>query len=343
MAVTVQSPKFKKQSKPICKIGSLFLQIMSLIKEAALSVGFDACGIAKAEALTEDAVFLKQWLTEGNQGDMHYLERNFEKRLDPRELVPGCKSVVVVLMNYFPDQKQNFSAPQIAKYAWSSIDYHEILKQKLKELELKIIDIYGFNCISANHQHLFVDSAPVLERRWAQHAGLGWIGKNKQLIHPGLGSYTFIGILTLNIETEYDTPALPHCGKCTQCIDACPTKALNHNILDARKCISYLTIESKNTIPVEFQDNLSNCAFGCDICADVCPWNKKWANPNDHKEFKLLAEKEISDFTNWDLETWLQLSKDKFNAIFKKSAFQRVGFQKLKENLEILSKTNNLS
>jgi epoxyqueuosine reductase len=306
---------------------------MSLIKEAAFSVGFDACGIAKAEALTEDAVFVHKWLADGNQADMHYLERNFEKRVDPRILVPGCKSVVVVLMNYFPEQRQKIDSPQIAKYAYSATDYHEVLKNKLKELERKIVEIYGFDCISENHQHLFIDSAPVLERRWAQRAGLGWIGKNKQLIHNGLGSYTFIGVLMLNIEVEYDTPTPGRCGTCSRCIDACPTHALNNNMLDARKCISYQTIENKNEIPEEFHDKLSNCAFGCDICADVCPWNKKWAKPNSHEEFKPI---------NWELGSLKDSSEDIFNAIFKKSAIQRAGFIKLKQTLEILRNKRNL-
>ena len=304
---------------------------MSLIKEAALSVGFDACGIAKAELLTEDAAFFRQWLADGNHAEMHYLERNFEKRVDPTILVPGCKSVVVVLMNYFPEHLQNITAPQIAKYAYSATDYHEVLKQKLKELEQKICKMYGLISISANQQHIFVDSAPVLERRWAQLAGLGWIGKNKQLIHPCLGSYTFIGILMLNIEVEYDTPSPDRCGSCTQCIDSCPTNALNSKILDARKCISYHTIENKNRIPLELQDKLSNYAFGCDICADVCPWNKKWAIPNSHKELKPI---------NWDSVSLENVSEQDFNAIFKKSAIQRGGYKKLLQNIEILRKSN---
>ena len=315
---------------------------MSLIKEAALFVGFDACGIAKAEFLTEDAAFLQQWLADGNHADMQYLERNFEKRVNPTLLVPGCKSVVVVLMNYFPEQLQDVAAPQIAKYAYSSIDYHQVLKSKLNELESKIIEIYGIESVSANHQHLFVDSAPVLERRWAQRAGLGWIGKNKQLIHPGLGSYTFIGVLMLNIQVEYDLPTPNRCGNCSRCIDSCPTKALNNNILDARKCISYLTIENKNEIPEEFNNNLSNCAFGCDICADVCPWNKKWAKPNSNKELNPFSKDEDFNFLNWNVEKWSDLSKEKFDIIFKNSAIKRAGFSKFKQNIEVLRKINKL-
>ncbi len=316
---------------------------MSLIKEAALSVGFDACGIAKAEFLTEDAAFLKQWLADGNHADMLYLERNFEKRVDPALLVPGCKSVVVVLMNYFSEQLQDITAPQIAKYAYSSIDYHQVLKSKLKELELKIIEIYGSECVSQNHQHLFVDSAPVLERCWAHRAGLGWIGKNKQLIHPGLGSYTFIGVLMLNIEVEYDLPTSDRCGNCSHCIDSCPTKALNNNILDARKCISYLTIENKNEISEEFHNQLSNCAFGCDICADVCPWNKKWAKQNSHDGLNPYSKDDDLNFLKWKFEKWSDLSKERFDVIFKNSAIKRAGFIKFKQNIEILKMTNKLN
>ncbi len=304
---------------------------MLSIKQAALSVGFDACGIAKAEALTEDAEFMIQWLANSHHADMHYLERNFEKRIDPRKLVPGCKSVIVVLMNYFPDQKQISSAPQIAKYAYSAIDYHTVLKAKLSELEKKICELFGSNCISSDYQHSFVDSAPVLERRWAQRAGLGWIGKHTQLIHPDLGSYTFIGILMLNIELEYDSVIPARCGTCTKCIVSCPTKALEDSSLDARRCISYLTIENKNDIPTEFQSKLSGCAFGCDICADVCPWNKKWAKQNVHTE--LIP---AFDMLNWNSEAWKQLTDENFSLTFKHSAIKRAGFVKLKQNIEVL-------
>lgn len=307
---------------------------MNFIKQTALSLGFDACGIAKAEELSEDASFLKSWLEDGNQAEMHYLERNFEKRIDPRKLVPGCKSVVVVLLNYFPDQKQNSNAPQIAKYAYSDIDYHIILKSKLKELEQKICDNYGSDCISEEFQHLFVDSAPVLERRWAERAGLGWIGKHTQLIHPGLGSYTFIGILMLNLETDYDSPVQARCGTCIRCISSCPTGALTGTSIDAHRCISYLTIESKSEIPTKYQSKISNCLLGCDICADVCPWNKKWAKTNS--QFKSLEE-----IIDWNFERWNQLTEYQFNQIFRKSAVKRADFAKLKQNIIVNEKNKN--
>jgi len=319
----------------------------NFINQTALSLGFDACGIAKADVLTEDAAFMQSWIESGQQGDMAYLARNFEKRTDPRILVPGCKSIVVVLMNYFPAEKQILSAPQIAKYAYSEIDYHLVLKAKLNELEKKISDEFGSESVCANHQHLFVDSAPVLERRWAERAGLGWIGKHMQLINPGLGSFTFIGILMLNVETEYDTPIRPRCGTCTRCIDACPTKALSNGSLDARRCISYLTIENKNEIPAEFHNKLSNCALGCDICADVCPWNHKWAHPHKHSELLPKTEANISEnkagsnprtMLQWDYETWQQLTETDFRHTFHSSAIKRAGFLKLKQNIEVVYK-----
>lgn len=304
----------------------------NLIKQAALSVGFEACGIARAELLADDALFLKQWLAEGNHGEMNYLARNFEKRTDPRELVPGCKSVVVVLLNYFPVELQKPSAPRIAKYAYSETDYHTVIKAKLNELEVLICETYGPQAVISNQQHTFVDSAPVLERRWAERAGLGWIGKHTQLIHPGLGSYCFIGILMLNIETEYDEPIRSRCGSCTRCMDACPTKAIHNGTIDARRCISYLTIENKNEIPVEFHSKLSSCALGCDICADVCPWNKKWAKPHNHAELS-----PVSEMLKWDMEAWKKLSPEQFNVTFRKSAVKRAGFLKLKQNIAVLT------
>ena len=302
------------------------------IKEAALSIGFDACGIARAEALTEDAAFLKQWLAEGKQGEMGYLARNFEKRTDPRLMVPGCKSVVVVLLNYYSDKAQPAAAPLIAKYAWSATDYHQVLKQKLLELEHKITAAYGAECVNSDYQHSFVDSAPVLERRWAQRAGLGWIGKHTQLIATGIGSYCFIGVLMLTVETEYDEAVPDRCGKCTRCIDACPTKALTGRSMDARRCISYQTIEYKKTVEPEFQSLLTGRALGCDICADVCPWNKKWARQHQHPE---LAP--VEAIGRWESADWQQMTPDVFGKTFKSSAIQRAGFRKLKENIDIVT------
>ena len=306
----------------------------NFIKTSALSLGFDACGIARADELTEDKAFMKKWLEEGKNGEMQYLARNFDKRIDPRLLVPDCKSVVVVLMNYYPEKNQPENAPKIARYAYSEVDYHTVLKSKLNELEAKIKLEFGVNCVNNIYQHSFVDSAPVLERRWAQLAGLGWIGKHSQLIAPKIGSYCFIGVLMLNIETEYDKPIADRCGLCTRCIDACPTHALRNGSMDARKCISYLTIENKNDIPAEFQNKLSGCVLGCDICAEVCPWNKKWAVPNMHPGLKTVEE-----IAQWEREDWEQLTETEFKKVFGKSAIKRAGYTKLMKNISF--KTND--
>lgn len=304
----------------------------NFIKQKALEIGFDACGIARAEYLEEDAMFMKKWLAESNHADMHYLERNFEKRTNPQVLVPGTKSVVVVLLNYYPNKNQPTDAPRIARYAHSATDYHSVLKKMLSDLETSIIESFGNKIVNSEFQHSFVDSAPILERRWAQRAGLGWIGKHTQLIAPNIGSYCFIGILLLNKELDYDTPLPDRCGTCTRCIDACPTNALNGKSLDARKCISYQTIENKNSVAAEIQPKLNGCVLGCDICAEVCPWNKKWAKPNN--KASLEAVDEIYSFRKVD---WQALSKDKFDTIFKNSAIKRAGYEKLRENLLIIN------
>jgi epoxyqueuosine reductase len=289
------------------------------IRNAALAVGFDACGFAPAETLQEDAAFLRSWLDEGMHGDMHFLTQNFEKRTDPQVLVPGCKTVVVVLMNYFPEKEQEKHLPRIARYAYSKIDYHTVIKAKLASLEKIICDTFGQDIISKEYQHSFVDSAPVLERRWAQKAGLGWIGKHTQLINPKMGSWTFIGVLLLNKTLDnYDTTLPDRCGSCTKCIDACPTQALIPGTLDARKCISYLTIEKRGEIPQEFQDKLSGWKTGCDICQEVCPWNHKKAIPHHHSE---LAP--IEELFYWDENHWHEADMESIRQIFGKSAIIR--------------------
>jgi len=312
--------------------------IKDFIKEAAASLGFDACGIARAEELKEDADFLNRWLKAGYHGEMYYMEQNFEKRINPQKLVPGCKTVAVTLLNYYIDCPSPTDAPRIAKYAYSETDYHKVIKQKLRQLENEIKNKFGENCFSKDFQHVFVDSAPILERRWAERAGLGWLGKNTQLIHPGLGSYVFIGILLLNIEVEPDLPISSRCGKCKLCWEACPTKALSENGLDARKCISYLTVEYKKEIPMDFQNRLTGFIAGCDICAEVCPWNKKWAVSHNHDELKLN-----SHILNWKYENWEHLSSADFEEIFHHSALQRIGFKKLKDNIHFAKKFDALS
>lgn len=299
------------------------------IKNTALEIGFDACGIAKADFLEEDAFFLKSWLGNNFHGEMSYLERNFAKRTDPRIIVEGCKSVIVTLLNYYPSQFQNPNVPKIAKYAYSKIDYHAIIKEKLFLLENKIIAKYGEACFNKNQQHRFVDSAPVLERRWAERAGLGWIGRNKMLINPMLGSFCFIGILMINAELDYDEPIQNRCGTCRKCLDACPTNALTKEKgLDSRKCISYQTIEKKGKIPEDIRPKLSGYIYGCDICNDVCPWNKTRTKATQ------TAELEASDkIINWKFQNWENLNEEEFYRIFKHSAIQRAGFNKLKENI----------
>lgn len=305
------------------------------IKKAATEIGFDACGIARAESLDEDAAFLRQWLSEGQNASMHYLERNFEKRTDPTILVPGSKSVVVVLLNYYNINLQPADAPRIARYAYSETDYHTVIREMLGQLEQRIVETYGSVVVNPAHQHSFVDSAPILERRWAQKAGLGWIGKNTQLIAEGIGSYCFIGILLLNKETEYDQPVRERCGSCTRCLQACPTKALNGKSLDARLCISYQTIENKEPIEPNTAKALSNRVLGCDICAEVCPWNKKWAQPHTHQQLK-----PVDKLKEWTRENWLLLDKQEFKTTFKASAIQRAGFEKLIQNIQLANEHN---
>ena len=299
------------------------------IKQTALEIGFDAIGIAQSDFLEEDATFYRSWLARGFQAEMSYLERNQEKRLDPRLMVEGCKSVIVVLMNYYPERQQSEFAPKISKYAYSAIDYHTIIKEKLLALEEKIKENFGASCFNTEQQHLFVDSAPVMERRWAERAGLGWIGKNKLLISPMFGSFCFIGILLINKELDYDERILERCGNCTRCIDACPTNALSMTEgLNSNRCISYQTIEKKGEAAEEIRPKLSGYVFGCDICQDVCPWNSKKSRPNKHDE--LSTQEEIM---KWGKDEWLNVQQDEFNRIFKNSALRRAGFQKLTENI----------
>lgn len=301
------------------------------IKQQALNLGFDACGIAKAEFLKEDSVFFSRWIEQGFHAKMSYLERNAEKRFNPNMMVKGCKSVIVVMMNYYPSEVQKISNPKIAKYAYSKIDYHTVIREKLTELEKRIINQFGDDCFNTDSQHLFVDSAPVLERRWAEKAGLGWIGKNKMVIHPQFGSHFFLGELFINIDLEYDLPIKNRCGTCNKCIEICPTNALSVDFgLNSQKCISYQTIENKNEVDVEIQKKLSGYAFGCDICNDVCPWNK--SRNKSHGENGLET---IEEIISWSEKDWEKLSAEKFIDVFKNSAIKRAGFEKLKQNINL--------
>ena len=298
-----------------------------LIKKLAKEIGFGSCGISKARFLKEEEKNFENWLKQGNQGTMSYLERNFDKRLNPQKLVPGSKSVISLTFNYFPPRKiLKKNSFIISKYAYGK-DYHFVIKKKLKTLfsliKEKIGNIEG---------RVFVDSAPIHERAWAKISGLGWIGKNSLLLNKKMGSYFFLAEIICDLELEYDTPVTDHCGTCTKCIDACPTNAITQaQVIDANKCISYLTIENKNEIPPELSKSFNNYIFGCDICQDVCPWNK-FSKPHDEKEF--LPNDEVSNFSNKDLE---ELTHDTFNIIFKNSAIQRTRFEGLKRNIKAVS------
>lgn len=297
----------------------------SIIKQEAKRLGFDFCGISKAEFLEEEAPRLESWLKNGMHGKMEYMENHFDKRLNPTLLVDDAKSVVSLLYNYYPEQTQNTEAPKISKYAYGK-DYHEVIKEKLKEflntLKEKIGDVNG---------RAFVDSAPVLDKAWAKKSGLGWIGKNANLINKQQGSFFFIAELIIDIELEYDGPIQDYCGTCTKCIDACPTSAiLEPFIVDGSKCISYLTIELKNAIPNEFKNKMDNWAFGCDVCQDVCPWNR-FSVP--HNETQFINQ---SGLLNLTTNEWHELTEETFNIIFKHSAVKRTKYKGLKRNLEFI-------
>ena len=300
------------------------------ITEEAERVGFDACGIAKATALDEESAHVEQWLEGKREGEMGYLTRNKEKRYDPRLLVEGTKSIVTVLYNYFPKEEIGSSRKyKIAKYAYGS-DYHDVLKRKMRQLLARIETQTG----KLEGVRIFVDSAPVLDRAWAVRCGLGFIGKNTSLIHPKKGSFFFIGHLFLPLELEETGKTMTnHCGRCTKCLDACPTGALEAPFhIDARKCISYLTIEYKGSLAGIVPKTFKGWMYGCDICQDVCPYNR-FALPNIEPEFQpseqLLSMKE-SD--------WGKLNQADFESLFKHSAVQRAGFEGLKRNIEFISK-----
>ena len=297
-----------------------------LIKTAANNLGFLSCGISKAEFLEEEAPRLEQWLKEGKHGQMAYMENNFDKRLDPRLLVPGAKSVVSLLLNYYTDKQQVKGAPKISKYAFGT-DYHFVIKGKLKQLFQILQDQIG-----EINGRVFVDSAPVMDKAWAARSGLGWMGKNTNLITQKVGSFYFIAEMIIDLELEYDTPVTDHCGTCTACIDACPTEALSPYNIDASKCISYLTIELKDQIPHEFQNKMDDWTFGCDVCQDVCPWNRF---SKSHNEPLFDPNPEMMDFKRKD---WEELTEATFETIFKNSAIKRTRYEGLKRNLTFVNR-----
>ena len=296
-----------------------------LIKREAKRLGFDFCGISKAGFLEEEAPRLEQWLKQQMQGQMHYMENHFDKRLDPTLLVEGSKSVVSLLYNYYPTETQQDDAPKISKYAYGN-DYHEVIKQKLSEFVVVLKDQIG----DVNGR-FFVDSAPVLDKAWAKKSGLGWIGKNGNLINKQQGSFFFIAELIIDINLEYDVAIKDYCGTCTKCIDACPTEAIvAPYIVDGSKCISYLTIELKEAIPTSFKNKMDNWAFGCDVCQDVCPWNN-FSKP--HHESQFLNKSHFLDFSTKD---WDEMNEELFKELFKHSAIKRTKYQGLKRNLQFL-------
>jgi epoxyqueuosine reductase len=297
----------------------------ALIKQHAKRLGFEYCGISKAQFLEEEAPRLEKWLNNNMHGEMKYMENYFDKRLDPRLLVEGAKSVVSLLLNYYPDKEQNPDAPKISKYAYGS-DYHFVIKEKCKTL----IDILKEEIGDVNGR-CFVDSAPVMDKAWAQKSGLGWIGKNSNLINKNSGSFFFVAELIIDVELEYDGPVKDYCGTCTRCIDACPTDAIvAPYVVDGSKCISYFTIELKENIPTDYKNKFDNWAFGCDVCQDVCPWNR-FSKPHTETLFN-----NNSDLLDWDAKQWHEITREVFSKVFKNSAVKRTGFKGLKRNLDFL-------
>ncbi len=296
------------------------------IKQTARELGFSYCGISKAEFLEEEAPKLEAWLSKGMHGKMHYMENHFDKRLDPRLLVPGAKSVISLMFNYYTPKQQKEDTPKVSTYAYGE-DYHFVIKEKLFSLLGKIKEEVG-----EINGRAFVDSAPVLDRAWAKKSGLGWIGKNTNLIHKGAGSFFFIAELIVDLPLQPDGPIKDYCGTCTACMDACPTEAIPEPyVVDGSKCISYLTIELKDQVPPEFKNKMDDWAFGCDICQDVCPWNR-FSTP--HKEPRFSPSE---DFLGMSRKDWIEMTEEVFEKNFKKSPLQRAGFEGLIKNLRFLS------
>ena len=298
-----------------------------VIRSAANDLGFQFCGIARAQRLDEDAKRLEQWLNKGMHGNMKYMENYFDLRIDPSKLVPTAKSVITLLLNYFPEETQNIDSPKIAKYAYGK-DYHDVIKEKLNNLLLMIKENIGE--VTGRG---FVDSAPVLERTWAQRSGLGWIGKNGNLINKNNGSFFFIATLIVDLELEYDnTFVKDYCGSCTKCVDSCPTEAiLPGKVIDGSKCISYFTIELKDALlPDNLKGKFDNWMFGCDTCQDVCPWNR-FSKSNNEIAFTPLRE--ILDFSKND---WEDMTEENFKKAFAKSPLKRSKFEGIKRNLKFI-------
>jgi len=296
-----------------------------LIKREAARLGFSFCGIARAGYLEDEAPRLERWLRAGRHGAMRYMENHFDKRLDPRRLVPGARTVVSLLFNYYPARGQSDpAAPRVSRYAYGR-DYHGVIREKLTALmdgiRASAGDVAG---------RVFVDSAPVLERAWAARSGNGWMGKNTNLIHPRAGSYFFLAELVIDLAAEPDPPMKDYCGSCTACIDACPTQAITPYEVDGSRCISYFTIELKEHIPESFRGGFDGWAFGCDVCQEVCPWNR-FSTP--HSDPGLQANDAMLDM---DRREWVELTEAVFDKVFADSAVRRTGYKGLKRNLDFL-------
>ncbi len=299
----------------------------SIIKSESKRLGFLSCGISKAGFLEEEAPRLENWLNNQMNGQMIYMENHFDKRLNPTLLVDGAKSVISLLLNYYPSEIQNQDSYKISKYAYGQ-DYHNVIKEKLKELlhfiQTEIGEVSG---------RAFVDSAPVLDKAWAAKSGLGWIGKNSNLITQKVGSFYFIAELIVDLELDYDTPTTDHCGSCTACLDACPTEAIvAPYVVDGSKCISYFTIELKDNLPQEMKGKFDDWMFGCDVCQDVCPWNR-FSKPHNEPLFQAN-----SDILNFSKSDWEEITVDTFQKVFKNSAVKRTKYEGLLRNINFLKK-----
>lgn len=296
-----------------------------IIKAESKRLGFLSCGISKAEFLEQEAPRLEKWLNQNMQGQMSYMENHFDKRLNPTLLVDGAKSVISLLLNYYPAELQNLDSYKISKYAYGQ-DYHHVIKEKLTELlhfiQTDIGEVSG---------RAFVDSAPVLDKAWAAKSGLGWIGKNSNLITQKVGSFYFIAELIIDLELEYDSPTTGHCGSCTACLDACPTEAIvAPYVVDGSKCISYFTIELKDNLPQEMKGKFDDWMFGCDVCQDVCPWNR-FSKPHNEPLFQTTPE--ILSYSKSD---WEEITNDTFQKVFKNSALKRTKYEGIKKNISFI-------
>lgn len=299
----------------------------TLLKNKAQQLGFFACRVSKAQRLDKEADQLEKWLQKGYHGSMSWMENHFEKRVDPSQLVPGAKAVVSLAFNYFPEESQDAGLPKIAKYAYGR-DYHKVIKKKL----ITLLN-YLQSEIGEVHGRAFVDSGPVLERQWAERSGLGWLGKNALLLSKNKGSFFFLAELIIDLELVSDHPTTDHCGTCTRCIDACPTDAIvAPQVIDSNRCISHATIELKDKIPNHFENQMEDWVFGCDICQDVCPWNR-FSSPHNEPDF--IPKRDRLNLTSKD---WLEMTEEVFGDLFNGTAVRRAGLEKIRNTVSLHQK-----